>query len=31
MNMKKNLTLFMSGLFAIGMLAFVPKNSSQEP
>ena len=29
--MKKNLTLFMSGLFAIGMLAFVPKNSSQDP
>ena len=31
MNMKKNLTLFMSGLFAIGLLAFVPKNSFQEP
>jgi mono/diheme cytochrome c family protein len=31
MNMKKNLTLFMSGLFAIGLLAFVPKNSPQEP
>ena len=29
--MKKNLTLFMSGLFAIGLLAFVPKNSPQEP
>ena len=31
MNMKKNLTLLLSGLFAIGLLAFVPKNSSQEP
>jgi len=31
MNMKKNLTLFMSGLFAIGLLAFVPKSSFQEP
>ena len=29
--MKKNLTLFMSGLFAIGLLAFVPKNNPQEP
>lgn len=29
--MKKNLTLFMSGLIAIGLLAFVPKNSPQEP
>ncbi|MBL7747725.1 MAG: c-type cytochrome [Chitinophagaceae bacterium] len=29
--MKKNLTVLMSCLFAIGLLAFMPKNTFQEP
>jgi mono/diheme cytochrome c family protein len=31
MKMKKNVTVVMSCLFAIGLLAFMPKNNTQEP
>lgn len=31
MNMKRNVTVLLSCLFAVGMLAFIPKNTSQEP
>ncbi len=31
MKMKKNVTVMIAGFFAIGLLAFVPKNSSQDP